>query len=93
MISIVIVVFGLTIVTVSAQEFYVNGTYCLIGENFTDIPDNIPTDAIRVVILQMKITIIKANVFENLSKCMDMVLWSNDIIEIEPGVFHGLETL
>ena len=67
--------------------------YNLPSKNATEIPDDIPTASTHVYIKGNMITKLKANVFQNLSNCKNLILDENQITEIEPGVFNGLVKL
>ena len=72
---------------------------CQSGERYskwddalTEIPTDIPRDAVEVVISSKQITTIRANAFLHLSQCMLLDVRAN-ISEIEPGAFNGLTAL
>ena len=90
----VIAGFGLFITIASADGSYYNGTYTLSGgENVTEIPNIIPAESTKVIITGTIIATLKANVFQNLSKCEIMVFVGNSISYIERGAFYGLGNL
>ena len=72
---------------------------CQSGESYakwddalTEIPIDIPREAVKVVISSKQITTIKANAFLHLSQCIHLELRAN-ISEIEPRAFNGLTAL
>ena len=72
---------------------------CQSGESYakwddalTEIPIDIPREAVKVVISSKQITTIRANAFLHLSQCIHLELRAN-ILEIEPGAFNGLTAL
>ena len=61
--------------------------------NLTEIPNDIPADALKVFIGFNDITKVKANAFAHLSQCRYLNLRATLISEIEPGAFNGLTAL
>ena len=61
--------------------------------SLSEIPDDIPTDAVQVFMYYNRITRIQANVFSELSQCTTVELYHNHITTIEAGAFNGLTVL
>ena len=71
----------------NGERYYYNS-----DNTITEIPTDIPSDAVEVIIYSKNITTIKANVFLHLSQCTYLKV-GNNIPEIEPGAFNGLTAL
>ena len=67
-------------------------SYAKWDDALTEIPIDIPREAVKVAISSNQITTIKANTFLHLSQCTQLELRAN-ISEIEPGAFNGLSAL
>ena len=66
--------------------------YYKADDELTEIPTNIPSEAVVVTIVSRQITTVESNSFIQLSQCTHLHLGSN-ISEIEPGAFNGLSSL
>ena len=75
------------------RDEYANRKYYKDYQNLTEIPNDIPIEALWVHITLNPITKIQANVFSRLSRCTYMNLNNNEIYEVEPGAFNGLTSL
>ena len=75
------------------DEYTSDREYYKLDQNLTEIPDDIPADALKVDIAYNDITTVRANVFSHLSQCTSLSLGINGISEIEPGAFNGLTAL
>ena len=59
----------------------------------TEIPTDIPTDALEVWLWHNRISKIRKNAFFQLSQCTNLQLTYNEISEVESGAFTGLIAL
>ena len=72
------------------DEYTVDRKYYNVSQGLTEIPTNIPEDAVEVYIGGNAIDTLKANAFSGLSACIILELDDNEISEVEPGAFNGL---
>ena len=63
------------------------------NQHLSDIPVDIPTNSEEVMICRKPIKKLRANVFSQLSRCLDLNLSSNIIKVIQAGAFTGLQKL
>ena len=75
------------------RDEYTNRQYYKDYQNLTEIPNDIPIEALWVHITLNPITKIQTNVFSLLSRCTYMNLNNNEIYEVEPGAFNRLTSL
>ncbi len=80
--------------TVEAKEGWTDSTkeYRRVGK-LTEVPKNIPPQALSVVLARTKIDLIKQDAFKHLNVCQDLYLNDNRIKTIEIGAFNGLISL
>ena len=71
----------------SDREYYKTYLY------LTEVPTDIPADALEVHLDRNEINKINANAFWHLSQCRELELSSNVISNVEPGAFNGLTGL
>ena len=74
-------------------EYTSDQEYNVFCQGITSIPDDIPTEAVRVSIRGNTINTVKANDFNELDRCTYLSLTYNEITSIEPGAFTGLDAL
>ena len=77
----------------SRDEYTSEKIYFKEGLGLTNIPTDIPLDALQVYLRNNRFTILEANIFSNLSQCSSLRLYGNEISEIKPGAFNGLRAL
>ena len=75
------------------DEYTADRVYRKWNQNLTEIPNDIPADALKIDIADNDITTVRANVFAHLTQCKSLHLGTNGISEIEPGAFNGLTAL
>ena len=75
------------------DEYSANRKYYQINLNLTQVPTDIPADALKVVIVFNRITNVKTNVFSQLTQCTVLDVQRNLISEVEPGAFNGLRAV
>ena len=72
-------------------------TFCLKYDRsrrqLDTVPNDIPEDAVEVILSSNSITRLEPNTFSRLSQCTRLDLNYNHISEIEPGAFNGLTAL
>ena len=72
------------------DEYTSDRNYYKINRNLTEIPDDIPTDALKVYISYNNIVTVRANTFTQLVQCTELRLANNGISVVEPEAFNGL---
>ena len=78
---------------VPRDEFTTDRKYYKIRQELTEIPSDIPANAVWVYITHNSITKVEANGFSRLSNCIRLYLNNNHIKEVESGSFNGLNRL
>ncbi len=63
------------------------------GEGITEVPNDIPAQAVEVWLNWNQIEVIRQNSFSHLNACKRLGLWSNKIHTIESGAWNGLVRL
>ena len=71
------------------DEYTSDRKYYKEDQGLTEIPTDIPAEALEVHIAFIHFTKIEANMFANLSQCTFFSLGYNKISDIEPGAFNG----
>ncbi len=61
--------------------------------NLSEVPNNIPAEAVDVRLFGNKIREIPNDTFKNLSRCRSLFLYENEISQIDLGAFDGLRVL
>ena len=81
--------------TAEAQEYWNSETklYIRAGGGLTEVPSDIPAQAVTVVLGRNQIEVIRENVFNHLKVCEELYLSINKIKTIEIGAFNGLDSL
>ena len=64
-----------------------------IDQDFTDIPDGIPTNTQKLFLKGLKITILKENAFQTLTQLKTLDATQCEIKVVEPNAFKGLVNL
>ena len=72
------------------DEYTDNRLYYKVNVNLTEIPTDIPREAVNVDLQYNYITHIPGNVFSHLDQCEILSLIANQISTIEQGAFNGL---
>ncbi len=67
--------------------------YRRLAAGLTEVPDDIPAEAVRVELYKNQIEVIKGNSFSHLNRCEALGLASNKIHTIEIGAWNGLSSL
>ncbi len=67
--------------------------YSLISGGLTQVPSDIPAQAVKVELNNNRIEVIIQNSFSNLSACEELHLYQNKIHTIENGAWNGLVSL
>ena len=75
-------------------DIYTNdGKFYRTKSGLTDVPDDIPKDALQVDLGHNNITQLKQNAFSQLHQCTHLNMWWNTISVVETGSFDGLHSL
>lgn len=79
----------------SRDEYTADRKYFLTKHfsRVTEIPRNIPADALEVLISENYITHVPANVFAHLSECVSLNIRGNQIATMDLGAFNGLRSV
>ena len=79
--------------TLTTDEYTSDGWFYRNYLDLTEVPPDIPAEAVGVYINSNSISEIKSGAFSNLSSCTFLSLSWNLITEIEPGAFQGLNSI
>ena len=92
--SIIILQVILVLKRTHSLDTYTNdGKFYRTESGLTDVPDNIPNDALQVDLGHNNITQLKQHAFAQLHQCTHLNLWWNSISGVETGSFDGLHNL
>ena len=75
------------------MELRINRVRIKRSRPVTEIPTDIPADALEVWLRDNRIAKIRRNAFIQLSQCTELQLTVNDISEVELGAFNGFNAL
>ena len=75
------------------DEFTTNREFFRSGVGLTNVPDDIPEDAVEVDLTHNRIEILLPNAFSHFLVCLELRLGFNKIWSIENQTFNGLDRL
>ena len=92
--SVVVTTIIVHVCSANARDEYTGqGWFYRTESELTDVPNDIPDEAVGVYLNNNNITRVKAGSFSKLSICVFISLASNFISEIEVGAFQGMDSM
>ncbi len=82
-----------TCTTQRCRNEYSGGTFYRIHWNLTEVPQDIPNNASKVILGSNNITSLPAGVFKHLTKCIELDMRYNRISAIDKEAFTGMVSL
>ncbi len=77
----------------TSKAGFVDKDYFSICQNITEMPPDVPTDAVRIEIMGNNITTLQNHTFSHLGKCTYMSIAWNKLQHLESKSLDGLSSL